>query len=354
MVIGIDNSPLVSTHKLAHKIRGTGFYTKNLIEALRDFHPENKYELFTQGEKLSKHIDIIHYPYFDPFFLSLPLTKTKKSVITIHDLTPLLFPKMFPIGIKGAIKYFIQKNLARNYDAIITDSESSKKDIVRLMGIKPEKVFPIHLAAANHFKKIKISDIDRKILQEKYQLPEKFALYVGDATPNKNLKNILDACFLSNIPLVLAGGALGKTEVDSHPWNKDLLYVQMIASDHKDIRILGYVPDMDLVQLYNMAEVFVFPSLYEGFGLPILEAAACGCPVITSQAGSIPEVAGEAGYYVDPLNVKEISHAINTLSSNKKIHSEYSEKGLTQAEKFSWKKTSDSTIKVYEKVLQKI
>src|SRR5437773_2771673 len=98
MLIGIDNSPLVSSSKLAHKIRGTGFYTKHLIEALQEYHPENEYVFFTQEEKRGRKLDIYHYPYFEPFFLSLPFKKRGKTVITIHDLTPLVFPEMFPVG----------------------------------------------------------------------------------------------------------------------------------------------------------------------------------------------------------------------------------------------------------------
>lgn len=353
MIIGIDNSPLVSTHKLAHKIRGTGFYTKNLIEALEKFHPENEYTFFVQGEKVKKKIDLIHYPYFEPFFLSLPFRKKIKSIVTIHDLTPLVFPEMFPVGIKGNMKYFLQKKLAQKCDAIITDSESSKRDIQKIMGIPSEKIFSVPLAAASHFKKLSISDSDKKEIINKYRLPEKFALYVGDATPNKNLKNIIDACLLSHVPLVLAGGALGKADIVSHPWNKDLLYVQELAKKNSEINILGFVSDGDLVKLYNMASVFVFPSLYEGFGLPILEAAACGCPIVTSKKGSIPEVAGDAGYYVDPHSVKEIAESISLFLDNKDLRSEYSKRGIKQAEKFSWEKTADSTVKVYEKIFNK-
>lgn len=348
MVIGIDNSPLVSTHKLAHKIRGTGFYTKNLIEALQKYHPENEYVLFTQGERIEGKLDIYHYPYFEPFFLSLPFRKRGKTIITIHDLAPLVFPEMFPVGIKGKLKYSLQKLLAKRADAIITDSESSKKDIIKLLGFEQNQVYSIPLAAGEQFVKKSISREEKEMLQKKYGLPEQFALYVGDATPNKNLKRLVDAAILADIPLVMVGGALTKQDINvNHPWNRDIVYVQKKALENKKIQLLGYVTDKDLVDLYNIAELFVFPSLYEGFGLPVLEAAACGCPVVTSMGGSLPEVMGESALYIDPYSVQDISEKMTEMLTDKKIQKKYSELGLIQAGKFSWEKTANLTVKVY-------
>lgn len=354
MVIGIDNSPIVSTHKLAHKIRGTGFYIKNLLNALETYYPENKYVTFTQGEKLNQKVDILHFPYFEPFFLSLPFRKTHKTIITIHDLTPLVFPELFPIGIKGRVKYHVQKFIARYADAIITDSDSSKRDIQKLLGISSKKVFSVPLAAGEEFKQIEISKKRRDELFKKYSLPEKFALYVGDATPNKNLKALVDAVRISDIPLVMVGGALAKVDIDlSHPWNKDLVHVQKVARINTNIKIIGFVSDEELVELYNMARLFVFPSLYEGFGLPLLEAAACGCPVITTKGGSIPEVIGEAALYVNPSDSQDIAEKMNLMYEDDSLHDSYVKKGTAQAAKFSWKKTAERTVQVYEKVSKK-
>ncbi len=351
MVIGIDNSPLVSTHKLAHKIRGTGFYTKHLIEALEKYHPENKYVFFQQGTKPQQQIDLFHFPYFDPFFLTLPFKKLGKTIITIHDLTPIIFPELFPIGIKGRVKYSIQKQVSKRADAIITDSESSKKDIIKLLSIKDNKVFSIPLAAGEHFKKFTVSHAQKENVLKKYNIPEKFALYVGDATPNKNLPSLIDAVRIADVPLVIVGGAIAKEDIDrKHPWNKDIVYAQQAAFKNKKIKIVGFVSDDDLVFLYNIATVFVFPSLYEGFGLPILEAAACGCPVITARGGSIPEVIGDAGIYINPQNPYEIAKAISSVFEDEKKRNDLSKKGIVQAAKFSWKQTAHNTIKVYEKI----
>lgn len=351
MIIGIDNSPLVSTHKLAHKIRGTGFYTKHLIEALEKYHPENEYVLFQQGIKITKQIDIFHYPYFDPFFLTLPFKKLDKTIITIHDLTPIVFPELFPIGVKGRVKYSIQKLISKRANAIITDSESSKKDIMKLLGIKSNKVFSIPLAAGEHFKKTPMDKVKKENFLKRFGLPEKFALYVGDATPNKNLPALVDAIRIADVPLVIVGGAIAKEDIDRrHPWNKDIVYVQQAAFKNKKIKILGFVSDEDLVSIYNNATVFVFPSLYEGFGLPLLEAASCGCPVITAKNGSIPEVMGDAGVYINPQNPYDIAKEISSFFTDEKKRNEYMKKGLAQAENFSWKQTADRTIKVYEKI----
>lgn len=351
MRIAIDDSPITSTHKLADKIRGTGFYIKNLIEALENYHPEHKYIYFRSGESIPK-ADIYHYPYFEPFFLSLPSQHSGKIIVTIHDLTPLVFPKLFPVGIKGKLKLMIQRGRAKKADGVITDSDSSKRDINRLFKIPLDRIHAIPLAPADIYKKIKLTPSERKKLSEKYKIPEKFALYVGDATPNKNLKTLVDAAVMGGFPLVMVGGALVKKDVSLHPWNNDLLYVQKIAQNNSNIFLPGYVSDADLALLYNCASVFVFPSLYEGFGLPVLEAAACGAAIVTSKMGSIPEVIGDSALYVDQNNSKDITEAVLKVIGNDKERKVLGAKSLERAKEFSWRKTADLTVSVYEEVFR--
>ncbi len=328
MNVAIDHSPLVSKHKLAHKIRGTGFYTKNLIQALQEYHPENTYTLFTQGEKIGN-VDVFHIPYFEPFFLSLPFLKQGKTVVTIHDLTPLVFPELFPAGTKGKLKYLIQRNIVKFSDAIITDSDSSKKDIVKLLNIPSSKVFSIPLASDEIYKYLELSTTKKQDVCKKYNLPEKFALYVGDATPNKNLKRLIDASLLGNIPLVMVGSALANKIVDpDNPWNTELVYVQKKAQENKNIFLLGFLPTEDLLLLYNTATFFAFPSFYEGFGLPLLEAASCGLPILACNKSSIPEVVGDAALYVDPLDVSEIKNGMVKLLEDSRLRNNLIEKGL--------------------------
>lgn len=354
MEIAIDVSPLEGRHSSDHKVRGIGFYVQNLKNSLRKYFPDNKYHFFVNRKGLPSDIDVVHYPYFEPFFKTLSFLKKYPSVITIHDLTPLVFPKHFPSGIKGNLKWQLQKILLRHIDQIITDSESSKKDIMRLTGINGKRITVIYLAASEEF--TQVSEIKNsfilKEVRRKYNLPEKYVLYVGDGTWNKNLPRLIEAVKKINIPLVMVGKALAEKDFDkNNPWNQDLVKVHELADDDKRIIRLGFVRAEDLVNIYNLATVFVMPSLYEGFGLPILEAMQCGCPVVTTKEGSLKEIAGDAAFFVDAYNIESIASGIEQVIENKRLQRELSDKGLNQAKKFSWEKTARETIGVYEKIV---
>ncbi|OGH14302.1 MAG: hypothetical protein A2687_01600 [Candidatus Levybacteria bacterium RIFCSPHIGHO2_01_FULL_38_26] len=342
MKIAIDISPLEKSSLLAHRVRGTGFYIDNLKKSLLKYFPQNKYIFFTRGENLPKDINLVHYTYFEPFFLSLPVIKAQKTVVTVHDLTPLVFKKFFPAGIKGNFKWQIQKLGLKTANAVITDSESSKKDIIKYTGLPSSRVNVVYLAAGEEFKRI-------KNIKNKYNLPEKFVLYVGDVTWNKNLPRLIEAVKKINVSFVMIGSAIMQKNFDrSNPWNQDLSKILKLTEDDKKIIKLGFVSQEDLVAIYNLSTVFAMPSLYEGFGLPILEAMSCGCPVVTTKEGSIQEIAGEAAYYVNAYDVDDIANGIGELFFSQKLQQELSEKGLIQAKKFSWKKTAEETIGVYE------
>ena len=348
MKIGIDVSPLES----GHKVRGVGFYLEHLKNGLLAHFPDNEYVFFTQQEKLQEAVDVVHYPYFDPFFRTLPLKKKYPQVVTVHDLTPLVFPSHFPAGVRGKLTWQLQKHNLQKSDRIIADSEASKKDIIRLAGIAENKIDVIYLAAAEEFKKLSTLNSQLSI-RDKYSLPENFVLYVGDVTWNKNLPRLLRAIKEINLTLVMVGKSLAQKDFDrSNPWNKDLVEVNQLAEDDKRIIKLGFVPTEDLVAIYNSATVFVMPSLYEGFGLPILEAMQSGCPVVTTKGGSLPEVAGEAAYYVDHSDINSIANGIGEVFFSDKLQRELCEKGLVQAKKFSWKRTAEETIEVYRRVIK--
>lgn len=348
MRVAIDISPIKSGHFLQHRVRGTGFYIENLKRSLLQYYPQNSYTFFSRGEKLPKNVDLAHYPYFEPFFLTLPVLKKHKTVVTVHDLTPLVFPKYFPKGIKGRVKWEIQKRLLKQSDAIITDSISSRNDIAKFARISPEKINVVYLAASESFKKIERGKWEEEI-RKKYNLPEKFVLYVGDVTWNKNLPRLIDAIGKINLPLVMVGKALVEKNFDkTNPWNQDLVNVQKKIEENKKIIPLGFIPISDLVMLYNLATVFAMPSLYEGFGLPVLEALSCGCPVVTTREGSIPEIAADAVSYVDAYNTESITNGIREVFFNQKLQSVFSRKGLKRAKEFSWKKTVAATIEVYK------
>lgn len=354
MNIAIDVSPLTGRRSLSHRVRGTGFYIENLKKSLLRYYPQNDYQFFSKESELSSRPDLIHYPYFEPFFLTLPKRKNIPVVVTVHDLIPLVFPKDFPLGIKGKVKWYIQKRKLATCDAIITDSQASKNDVMKFTGIPSEKIRVVYLAPGEEFKHLDLSGKQKSIIRKKYNLPEKFALYVGDATWNKNLPRLVEAIEESKVPLVMTGKVLAQESVDSsNPWNRDLVTVIKIAKQSKKIIRVGFVPTEDLINLYNLASVFVMPSLYEGFGLPILEAMICGCPVITSREGSLGEGAGEGAYYVDAYNTKSIRQGIDEVVSKKNLQEDLRKKGFTQVKNFSWEKTAGETIKVYEKVVSK-
>src|SRR3989338_8382569 len=365
MNIAIDMSHIKNGHYLQHRVRGTGFYLRNLQASLEKYYPENKYIYFNKGDSLEKDIDVVHYSYFEPFFLTLPVFSKNKTVVTVHDLTPFVFPEQFPSGLRGNIKWQIQKFALKNANAIISDSESSKKDIIRFAGISPSKIYIAYLAAGEEFKRINdeasLPTPERgnggqglmiKEIRKRYGLPEKFVLYVGDVTWNKNLPRLIEAVKKISVPLVMVGNALVQTDVDmGNPWNKDFDKVLgLVDGDNRIIR-LGFVSKEEFGLLFNIATVFTMPSLYEGFGLPVLEAMSCGCPVIISREGSLAEIAGNACYYIDPYDIDSIAGGINEVFKSKNLQQELSEKGLIQSRKFTWNKTAKETISVYKSIV---
>lgn len=349
MKIAIDVSPLES----GHAIRGVGFYLANLQKSLQQYFPENEYIFFREGEKIADDIDLVHYPFFDPFSLTIPFVKKHKTIVTVHDLIPIIFPEHFPAGIKGNIRWQMQKYNLRKIDGIIVNSQATKIDLLKIVGVQEEKIGLTYLAAGEAFKEIKDARLRNEIIK-KYNLPEKFALYVGDATWNKNVPMLLEAIEKVDVPLVIAGKALAEENIDTtNVWNNSLVASQQLISQNKKILNLGFVPTEDLVQLYNIATVFVFPSLYEGFGLPVVEAMQSGCPVITTKGGSLEEIGGEGVYYVEN-NVADLATAITTVMSSESLQNSLTKKGLEQARKYTWQKTASQTVAFYQKIQKQI
>ena len=264
MKIAIDVSPLHKGNYLQHRVRGTGFYVENLKKNLERYFPENDYFYFVSGDKLPNDVSLVHYTYFEPFFLTLPLIRKLKKIVTVHDLTPLVFPQYFPVGIKGSIKWQLQKHALRNANVIITDSYSSKKDIMKYTGINEKNIKVIYLAAKENFVQLKNKNIKQEICK-KYNIPLEFILYVGDITWNKNVPRIIEAINSISLPLVLVGKALSNEEIKktdkNNSWNQDIVKVQKLTAQNKKIFRLGYVSEEDLIKLYNSARVFVMPSL---------------------------------------------------------------------------------------------
>lgn len=348
MKIAIDVSPLQNDNK----VRGVGFYLEHLKNSLAKYFPENEYVPFVRGESLPNGVEAIHFPYFEPFFLALPIYRQYKTIVTVHDLTPIVFKSAFPRGIKGQIKWQMQRYALKQASAILTDSESSKKDIIKHVGVRESKVNVVYLAAGENFKVLDKSKLNAEKTRKQYNLPEKFILYVGDVTWNKNLPRFLDAVKLTKLPLVMVGKNLVSETYDkTNPWNADLNRVNELAKGDSNITRLGFIPSEDLVRIYNLATVFAMPSLYEGFGLPILEAMSCGVPVVTTKEGSLKEVAGDAAFYVDGYDYESIANGLTKVFNDLDLQKELSEKGLKNAKRFSWKKTAENTVKVYKRVM---
>lgn len=352
--VAIDISPLKNTNRF----RGVGFYTKNLTENLeRAAKEKKKYSNFKIKliDKPFSHTTIqpfslVHYPYFDIFFPTLP-KKTGPTVVTVHDLTPLVFPKHYPAGIKGKINWAKQKKRLQQVEAIITDSQNSKEDIVRLVGYPAEQVFVVHLGVGKNFRKIK-SGKAKLAIRKKYCLPERFIFYVGDVNWNKNIPGLVKACRRAGVPLVIAGKQAISQDYDrTHPENQDLVWLQKEAQKDSNVRLLGFVADEDLPVLYNLATVYCQPSFYEGFGMPVVEAMACGCPVVSSDQGSLPEVGGKAVLYCSPYQEESIAQAIEKVISNPKLGQELSKKSQDQARQFSWLKCAQKTLDAYQALL---
>jgi glycosyltransferase involved in cell wall biosynthesis len=340
MKIAIDASPL----KTGHKTRGIGSYTTNLINSLKHIDKNLKIEEF-YNSKNPPQADIIHYPYFDLFFHTLPLRAISTRVVTVHDLIPLVFPKHFPSGIKGKVNLQLQKLALKNTNAVICDSETSKKDIVKKLSYPAEKIHVIYLAPGKDFRKIS----DPKILEKaskKYVLPKKFILYAGDVNWNKNLPNLLSAVELSGVNLVAVGRAM--TDENLEQTKSLIAQINNLGIQDKVTRV-GYVPESDLVSIYNLATATVLPSYYEGFGLPVLESMACGTPVICSNNSSLAEIGGDAAIYCDPESPKSISeqilHVMDLSFDERDI---LGNKALFNASKFSWNETAKETYKVFK------
>lgn len=286
---------------------------------------------FPEVEYLTGHIDIFHS--FDWY---CPTSKKAKIVVHIFDVTPLSNPEWHT---KANIQQHKQRLLTikKRADFITTISESAKKDIVRALGIDPEKIIVAYPGVdRKRFYMIKNKLLVKNKLK-KYHLNPGYLLFVGTLEPRKNIARLIKAFNLlkPKKKLILVGRP-GKG-IEKLTFAKNIIW-------------LNYVSDEDLPFIYNGASLFIYPSLYEGFGMPILEAMSSGVPVITSNVSSLPEVAGEAAILVEPKNIKAIAGAIKKVSSNKLIANQLREKGLKRVKKFTWERCAQKITKVYERV----
>lgn len=284
-------------------------------------------------------LDIIHdLGQIAPFYLR---SKTKR-ILTVFDLTSVLFPENISIKSKLIVKLY--PRVYSNTDKIITISESAKKDLINLYKIPEEKIIVTPLGADKKFRRITDNTALMKV-KKKYHLPENFLLFVGTIEPRKNLENLIKAYSpfknRNTIKLVIVG---------KKGWKYDPFFQTIKKLDlEKDVLLTGFVDDNDLPYFYNLAKVFVYPSFYEGFGLPVLEAMACGCPIITSNTSSFPEIVGNAGIMINPYSLEnELIPALQKIFYNLNYRNNLIKKGFLQAKKFNWKNCAEKTLNVYQ------
>jgi glycosyltransferase involved in cell wall biosynthesis len=266
-------------------------------------------------------------------------------VLTIHDMTLWLYPEHHYRKRLLTMRPIIPV-AARRAQAIIAVSQSVKADIVRILHMPADKVKVIYSAPADHFRRLPPDPAQDAELRSAYGIPEQFILYVGTIEPRKNLVRLLHAFDLllrerSTPPCLVVVGARG--------W-KDAQFFATIErlGLQQSVRYLGYVPSETLIRLYNRATALAFPSLYEGCGLPVLEAMACGTPVVTSCRGGLVEVAGDAAEFVEPTSVESIAHGLRCVVNSRDRQHELSTRGYRQAARFSWQTTSAQTRALYQ------
>ena len=277
----------------------------------------------------------------------MPLASPVPTVVTIHDMSLTLYPRYHP-----ARRVLLNRPLvdlaAKRADAIITVSESARRDIVQLYGVSPARVHVVHEAAAPAFRPVTDATVLRRV-RAAYGLAERFILYVGTIEPRKNLPMLLEALAerrsSDELPhqLVCAG---------PYGWLCPDLERRIERLGLNDVvRLTGYVPFEDLPAIYSLAEMFVFPSVYEGFGLPVVEAMACGTPVITSGVAALAEVGGSAAEHMQSLDAAALGDVLVTLARSRERRQRLSQLGLARARTFSWQRAATETLAVYRHVV---
>ncbi|MCJ7804906.1 glycosyltransferase family 4 protein, partial [Patescibacteria group bacterium] len=289
-------------------------------------------------ERLIGSIDVFHSSDW-----TQPPSRAAK-VTTIHDFGFLKYPETAHPKIKAVHQRRLDW-VKKEADLVIAVSQSTQKDIIEILGIPEEKIKVVYEAAPEDLKAVK----DKKKINQvkkKFKINGNYLLSVATLEPRKNLKRIIESFKMlkaKDLKLVIVG---------KQGWDDSLPKLNF-KRQTSNVVFTGYISEEDKITLYSGAVCFVFPSLYEGFGLPILEAMKCGCPVLTSNISSMPEVAGHAGLLVDPLDVEEITRGLGEIINNQEKREDLINKGFTQVKKFSWEKAAQETLKVYEQVYRK-
>ena len=374
MLIGIDASRAAVRHRT-----GTEIYSVHVIRELLRLGRQHQFRLYTNGALPAgllwsgvapAHVEIrsipfprlwthsrlsletlIHEP--DVLFIPahvLPVFHPRRSIVTVHDLGYLHYPEAHTSHARRYLDWSTRWN-AHRATAVLADSEATRSDLIRFYDAAPQKIHVVYLGRDARLNRVTdLSRLDE--IRARYGLVGRYLLYVGTLQPRKNLERVVQAferiCGLpdlADLQLVLAG---------KQGWLYETLFRQVAHAGLQGRVIFpGYVADADLGALLSGAEAFVFPSLYEGFGIPVLEAGGCGVPVITSNTSSLPEVAGDAALLVDPLDVDAIADAMYRLVTDASLRAELARRGLENVRRFSWEKCARETLAILESVAEK-
>jgi glycosyltransferase involved in cell wall biosynthesis len=287
-------------------------------------------------------VDLFHAPHY-----VLPPLVRCPSVVTIHDCIHLMFPQYLPNRWSLAYARTSITLAAKRSTRVLTVSESSKRDILRFVDIPPGKIDVIYNAYDERFRDVPNEEAVARV-RERFQLQDQFVLYAGNVKPHKNLERLIEAFHLvrsrglDHLKLVLIGDEISKYTALRRAVHRHQL--------HKYVRFLGFLPLDTLAVLYRLAGVFVFPSLYEGFGLPPLEAMASGTPVVTSNVSSLPEVAGNAAVLVDPYNASAIADGIYRVLTDDTLRLDLKRRGIERATQFSWESSVRRVREIYGQI----
>ena len=374
MKIGIDIRTLMES-----QYSGVSEYTLNLLTEIFRQDQKNQYKLFyNSGHDISARMPKFDFPnveivasrypnklfnnilqrifqwpkidqklgvdlFFVPNIGFISLSDKCKKIITIHDLSFLRYGEFFSWKRRLWHKLINVKKIVRSFDYIIAVSENTKRDLIELCGIPEEKIKVIYSGIGKEFKII--SKEENNQVKSKYNLPDKFILFLGTIEPRKNIGGLIRAYSqfrndnpeMSDVNLVLVGG---------RGWKFKNIFREYENSKYKsDIIWLDYIDSTDKPAVYNLASLFVYPSFYEGFGFPPLEAMACGVPVISSNSSSLPEIINNAGILITPNNVSELATAIESVLKNGKLGKTLISRGIENVNRFSWEECAGEYIR---------
>jgi glycosyltransferase involved in cell wall biosynthesis len=376
MHIAIDYTPAI------HQRAGIGRYTRGLVQALTRLDAENRYTLLALGQSgahfvptaLPTNFSIRFAPISDRwatvlwYRLNLPLPvelfsgradlfhgpsftlppSFAPSLLTVHDLSFLRYPQ----GAHPALLAWLTKAVPRSLHRarhVLADSESTRADLIELMQVPPDQITVIGAGVDEHFKPVDEPETLARV-RSHYQLPDRFVLSISTLEPRKNFTGLIAAFNLmaiSSVPdlhLVIAGGK---------GWLYDDIFAAAEASPLRErIHFAGYVADEDLPALYSLAALFAFPSHYEGFGIPVLEAMACGTPVVCADNSSLPEIAGDAALLVEATDTEALADAMHQLSIDTSVREELIRRGYEQAGRFTWEQAARRLVKVYHNMVR--